>query len=73
MPSLAKVTILWNFSVKIHRYMFSSVVVKMFQAVVCIECRAVHGTQYTEKFHKIVTLARLGIGSLRMVQMDRNM
>ena len=28
MPSLAKVTILWNFSVKIHHYTFSRVVVK---------------------------------------------
>jgi len=29
MPSLAKVTVLWNFSVKINRYTFSSVVVKI--------------------------------------------
>jgi hypothetical protein len=28
-------------TIKKHRYLFSSVVVKMFQAVVCIECRAV--------------------------------
>jgi len=34
--------------------------VKLFQAVVCTVCR-------------VVTLARFGIGSLMMVQMDRNM
>jgi hypothetical protein len=28
---------------------------------------------FTEYLHKIVTLARLSIGSLMMVQMDRNM
>jgi hypothetical protein len=28
---------------------------------------------FTEYLHKIVTLARFGIGSLMMVQMDRNM
>ena len=33
MPSLAKVTILWNKSVKIQRYMFSSVVVKSVSAI----------------------------------------
>jgi hypothetical protein len=44
MPTLAEVTILWNQSVKIHRYMFSNVVVKLFQAMVCIECRAVQGS-----------------------------
>jgi hypothetical protein len=30
-------------------------------------------TIFTEYLHKIVTLARFGIGSLMMVQMDRNM
>jgi len=28
---------------------------------------------FTDYFHKIITLARFGIGSLMMVQMDRNM
>jgi len=28
---------------------------------------------FNDKFHKIVTLARLGVDSLKMVQMDRNM
>ena len=28
---------------------------------------------FTDYFHKTVTLARLGIGSLMMVQVDRNM
>ena len=64
--------------------MFSNVLVKMFQAVVCIVCRAVCDifyhkiakhltTIFTDYLHKIVTLTRLGIGSLMMVQMDRNM
>jgi hypothetical protein len=30
-------------------------------------------TYFTEYLHKIVTLARFGLGSLMMVQMDRNM
>ena len=38
--------------------MFSNVVVKII---------------FTDYFHKIVTLARFGIGSLMMVQVDRNM
>ena len=30
-------------------------------------------TYFTDYIHKIVTLARFGIGSLMMVQVDRNM
>jgi len=41
--------------------MFSSVVVKMFQAVVCIEYRALHGTQYTPHLETLFTTTLLNI------------
>jgi len=34
MPNLAKVTILWKYSVKIRRYVFSNVVVKSVSAII---------------------------------------
>ena len=44
MPSFAKVKILWNLSVKIHRYIFSSAVVKNVPScgVYCVPCSARH-------------------------------
>jgi len=55
MLSLAKATILWNWSVKIHRYMICGVVATTISGCdVCTACRVVcdctrklHGTQYT--------------------------
>jgi len=51
MLSLAKATILWNLSVKVHRYMICGVVATSISGCdVCIACRVVctqHGTQYT--------------------------
>ena len=40
MPNLAKVTILWKYSVKIRRYMFGNVVVKSVSSsgVYCVPC-----------------------------------
>jgi len=55
MLSLAKVTMLWNWSVKIHFYMICSIVATSISgcsvctvcAVVCDCSRTLHGTQYT--------------------------
>ena len=62
---------------------------KLWYVLCAVQFVILHGTQYipqletlftntaerifTEYLHKIVTLARFGIGSLMMVQMDRNM
>ena len=46
--SLAKVTILWNLSVKIHRYMFSNVVVKSVSAVT----KQLHYVKLISKLHR---------------------
>jgi hypothetical protein len=50
--------------------MFSNVVVKSVSSfgAYCVPFRRI----FTDYFHKIVTLARFGISSLMMVQVDRN-
>ena len=68
MLRLAKATILWNLSVKMHRYRICGVVATSISGCgVCTVCI------FTDQFHKIVALARLSISSLRLVQVDRNM
>ena len=53
MPNLAKVTILWRYSVKICRQMFGNVGKKCFKPW-CVLC-AVHGIQYTPQLETLFT------------------
>jgi len=64
-PNLAKVTILWKYSVKIRRYVFINVVVKSVSAII----KYLHYVKLISKIHRY----KFGIGSVMMVQVDRNM
>ena len=51
MPNFAKVTILWRYSVKIRRYMFSNIGKKCFK----LWSHKLHDTQYTPHLETLFT------------------
>jgi len=67
MTILAKVTVLWKESQTARHTTHTTALNTFYDNI------AEHITTYFYYFHKIVTLARIDIGSLMMVQLDRNM